>query len=41
MTDENQFSALVLEAADAHKVTAGVDTLANDQLPPGDVTRAV
>ena len=41
MTDENQFSALVLEEDDDHKVTAGVETLDNDHLPPGDVTVAV
>ena len=41
MTDENQFSALVLEEDDDHKVTAGVETLDNVHLPPGDVTVAV
>jgi acrylyl-CoA reductase (NADPH) len=41
MTDENQFTALVLEEDDDHKVTASVETLDNERLPEGDVTVAV
>ncbi|MCH7551387.1 MAG: alcohol dehydrogenase catalytic domain-containing protein, partial [Proteobacteria bacterium] len=41
MTDENQFTALVLEEDDDHKVTASVETLDNDRLPEGEVTVAV
>ena len=41
MTDENQFTALVLEDAGEGKVTAGVETLDNDRLPEGDVTVGV
>jgi len=40
MTDDNQFTALVLEEADG-KVTSGIQTLGNDALPEGDVTVAV
>ena len=41
MTDENQFTALVLEENDEHKVTAAIQTLDNDRLPEGDVTVGV
>ena len=41
MTDENQFTALVLEEDDEQKVTAGIQTLADDRLPEGDVTVGV
>ena len=41
MTDENQFTALVLEEDDEHKVTAAIQTLADDRLPEGDVTVGV
>jgi acrylyl-CoA reductase (NADPH) len=41
MTDENQFTALVLEEDDEHKVTAAIQTLDNDRLPEGDVTVGV
>ncbi len=41
MTDENQFTALVLKDAGEGTVTAGVETLDNDRLPEGDVTVAV
>ena len=41
MTDENQFTAIVLEEDDEHKVTAGLQTLPNDRLPEGDVTVGV
>ena len=41
MSDENQFTALVLEEDDEHKVTAGIQTLADDRLPEGDVTVGV
>ena len=33
MTDENQFTALVLEEDDEHKVTAAIQTLADERLP--------
>ena len=38
MTDENQFTAIVLEQDDDRNVTAGIQTLPNDRLPEGDVT---
>ena len=41
MTDENQFTAIVLEEDDECKVTAGLQTLPNDRLPEGDVTVGV
>ena len=41
MTDQNQFTALVLEEDEEHKVTASVETLDNDRLPEGDVTVGV
>jgi len=41
MTDENQFTAIVLEEDDERKVTAGLQTLPNDRLPEGDVTVGV
>ncbi len=41
MSDENQFTAIVLEEDDDHKVTAGIQTLDNDRLPEGDVTVGV
>ena len=41
MTDENQFTALVLEEDDEHKVTATIQKLADDRLPEGDVTVGV
>lgn len=41
MSDENQFTALVLEEDDDHNVTASIQTLDNDRLPEGDVTVAV
>ncbi len=41
MTDDNQFTALVLEDADDGKVTASIESLANDRLPEGDVTVGV
>ncbi len=41
MSDENQFTALVLEEDDEHKVTAAIQTLADDRLPEGDVTVGV
>ena len=41
MTDENQFTALVREEDDEHKVTAAIQTLADDRLPEGDVTVGV
>ena len=41
MTDENQFTAIVLEEDDDRKVTAGLQTLPNDRLPEGDVTVGV
>ena len=41
MTDENQFTAIVLEEDDEHKVTAAIQTLPNDRLPEGDVTVGV
>ncbi|MCH8238246.1 MAG: alcohol dehydrogenase catalytic domain-containing protein, partial [Proteobacteria bacterium] len=41
MTDQNQFTALVLEEDEEHKVTASVETLDNGRLPEGDVTVGV
>ncbi len=41
MTDENQFTAIVLEEDDDRKVTVGLQTLPNDRLPEGDVTVGV
>ncbi|HIM25817.1 MAG TPA: oxidoreductase [Rhodospirillales bacterium] len=41
MTDENQFTAIVLEQDDDRNVTAGIQTLPNDRLPEGDVTVGV
>jgi len=41
VTDENQFTAIVLEEDDECKVTAGLQTLPNDRLPEGDVTVGV
>ncbi|MBT7943363.1 MAG: oxidoreductase [Alphaproteobacteria bacterium] len=41
MTDENQFTAIVLEEDADRKVTAGLQTLPNDRLPEGDVTVGV
>ncbi len=41
MSDENQFTAIVLEEDGDHKVTAGIQTLDNDRLPEGDVTVGV
>ena len=41
MTDDNQFTALVLQDAGDHKVTASIETLADDRLPDGDVTVGV
>jgi len=41
MTDDNQFTALVLEDAGDGKVTARIESLANDRLPEGDVTVGV
>ncbi len=41
MSDENQFTAIVLEEDDDHKVTASIQTLDNDRLPEGDVTVGV
>ena len=41
MTDDNQFTALVLQDAGDHKVTASIETLSNDRLPDGDVTVGV
>ena len=41
MTDDNQFTALVLEDAGDGKVTASIETLANNRLPEGDVTVGV
>ena len=41
MTDDNQFTALVLEQDDEHNVSAGMQTLPNDRLPEGDVTVGV
>lgn len=41
MTDDNQFTALVLEEDDDHKVTSSIQTLDNDRLPDGDVTVGV
>jgi len=41
MTDENQFTAIVLEEDDERKVAAGLQTLPNDRLPEGDVTVGV
>ncbi|NQU60578.1 MAG: oxidoreductase [Rhodospirillales bacterium] len=41
MTDENQFTALVLEEDADRKVTAAIQTLDNDRLPEGDVTVGV
>jgi len=41
MSDENQFTALVLEEADDGKVNAAIQTLDNDRLPEGDVTVGV
>jgi acrylyl-CoA reductase (NADPH) len=41
MTNENQFTAIVLEEDGDRKVTAGLQTLSNDRLPEGDVTVGV
>ena len=41
MTDDNQFTALVLEQDDERNVSAGLQTLPNDRLPEGDVTVGV
>ena len=41
MTDDNQFTALVLEQDDERNVSAGLHTLPNDRLPEGDVTVGV
>ena len=41
MTDDSQFTALVLEEDDDHNVTSSVQTLNNDRLPEGDVTVGV
>ncbi|MEE8351485.1 MAG: MDR family oxidoreductase, partial [Rhodospirillales bacterium] len=41
MTDDNQFTALLLEEDDEHKVTSSIQTLDNDRLPEGDVTVGV
>src|SRR3989338_7862963 len=41
MTDKDSFTAIVLKDADGGKITAAVETLLNDRLPPGDVTVAV
>ena len=41
MTDENQFTALVLEDAGDGKVTNSIETLGDDRLPEGDVTVGV
>ncbi|MBC8338706.1 MAG: oxidoreductase [Alphaproteobacteria bacterium] len=38
MSDENQFTAIVLEEDEDRKVSAGLQTLPNDRLPEGDVT---
>jgi len=41
MVDANQFTAIVLEEDDNHKITAGLQTLPNERLPEGDVTVCV
>ncbi len=41
MTDDSQFTALVLEEDADHNVTSSVQTLDNDRLPEGDVTVGV
>ena len=41
MTQEDQFTAIVLEDAGDGKVTTSIQDLANDRLPEGDVTVAV
>ncbi len=40
MTDDNQFSAILLEQ-NGDTVSASVQTLSDDRLPEGDVTVAV
>ena len=41
MTDKDSLTAIVLKDAGDGKITAAVETLPNDRLPPGDVTVAV
>ncbi len=41
MSGSTEFKALVLEQGDDRKVSSSIQTLANDQLPEGDVTVAV
>jgi len=41
MTDETQFTALVLEEDEDRKVSSSIQTLPNDRLPDGDVTVGV
>ncbi len=41
MTDDNQFTALLLEEDAEHNVTSSIQTLDNDRLPEGDVTVGV
>ncbi len=41
MSQPDQFTALVLEEDDEHKVTAAIQTLPNDRLPEGAVTVGV
>jgi len=41
MTDDNQFTALLLEEDAEHNVTSSIETLDNDRLPEGDVTVGV
>ena len=41
MTDETQFTALVLEEDEDRKVSSSIQTLPNDRLPEGDVTVGV
>jgi acrylyl-CoA reductase (NADPH) len=41
MSDANQFTAIVLEEDDDHKITAGLQIIPNERLPEGDVTVSV